>query len=117
MTLQLDEVLTPVGQPPPPPTERARVTVQEPPRTVRVDGEERSTVAISFQSEALGRLDLRLEVGGTRVRAGVEAPAGALVRARATAPPSRLQASLHAGTGLEAEVRVTPRRDPLDLYA
>ena len=116
VTLQLDEVLTPVGQPPPPPVERARVTVQESPRTVRVDGEERSTVAISFQSEALGRLDLRLEVGGTRVRAGVEAPPGRSYEL-AQGAADRLQASLHAGTGLEAEVHVTPRRDPLDLYA
>ena len=115
VTLQLDEVLTPLGQPPPA-AERPRVTVQEPPRTVRVDGEERSTVTLSFQSEALGRLDLRLEVGGTRVRAGVEAPPGRSYEL-ADAAAARLQASLHAGTGLEADVRVTRRRDPLDLYA
>jgi hypothetical protein len=115
VTLQLDEVLTPLGQPPPA-AERAKVTVQEPPRTVRVDGEERSTVALSFQSEALGRLDLRLEVGGTRVRAAVEAPPGRSYEL-ADAAAARLQARLHAGTGLEADVRVTRRRDPLDLYA
>jgi hypothetical protein len=116
VTLQLDQVLAPGGQPPPPPAERTRVTVQEPPRTVRVDGEERSTVALSFQSEALGRLDLRLEVSGTRVRAGVEAPPGRSYEL-ADAAAARLQAGLHASTGLEADVRVTPRRDPLDLYA
>ena len=115
VTLQLDQVLTAAGQPPPP-AERAQLTVQEPPRTVRVDGEERSTVAISFQSEALGRLDLRLEVGGTRVRAGVEAPPGRSYELAAGAA-ARLEASLHAGTGLEPDVRVTQRRDPLDLYA
>ena len=115
VTLQLDEVLTP-GQPPAAATERARVNVEEQARTVRVDGEERSTVALSFQSEALGRLDLRLEVGGTRVRAGVEAPPGRAYDL-ADGAAARLQASLHAGTGLEADVRVTRRRDPLDLYA
>jgi len=115
VTLQLDQVLPPGGQPLPP-AERARVTVEDKARTVLVDGEERSTVSLSFQSEALGRLDLRLEVGGTRVRAGVEAPPGRSYEL-AEAAATRLQASLHAGTGLEADVLVTRRRDPLDLYA
>jgi hypothetical protein len=115
VTLHLDQVIPPAGQPPPPPSE-ARVTVQDQPRTVLVDGEERSTVTLSFQSEPLGRLDLRLEVGGTHVRAGVEAPPGRSYEL-ADAAAARLQASLHADTGLEAEVRVTPRRNPLDLYA
>jgi len=115
VTLQLDQVIPPSGQPPPPPAP-PRVTVQDQPRTVTVDGEERSTVALSFQSEALGRLDLRLEVGGTRVRAGVQAPPGRSYEL-ANAAAARLEASLHAGTGLEADVRVTARRNPLDLYA
>ena len=115
VTLQLEQVLPPGGQPAPLPADRPRVAVQEQPRKVLVDGEERSTVAISFQSPALGRLDLRLEVGGTRVRAGVEAPPGRSYEL-ADAAAARLQASLHAGTGLEADVRVTPRREPLDLY-
>jgi hypothetical protein len=115
VTLQLDQVLAPAGQPPPLPEDRPRVSVQEPPRRVRVAGEERSTVALSFQSTALGRLDLRLEVGGARVHAGVEAPAGRSYEL-ADAAAARLQAALHASTGLEAAVRVTPRREPLDLY-
>jgi hypothetical protein len=116
VTLQLDQVLVPAGQPAPTPAERPRVTVQDPPRTVRVDGEERATVALSFQSTALGRLDLRLEVGGTRVHARVEAAAGRSYEL-ADAAAERLQAGLHARTGLEADVRVTPRHEPLDLYA
>jgi hypothetical protein len=115
VTLQLDQVVAPAGQPPPLPEDRPRVTVQEPPRKVLVAGEERSTVALSFQSTALGRLDLRLEGGGARVHAGVEAPAGRSYEL-ADAAAARLQAGLHAGTGLEAAVRVTPRREPLDLY-
>lgn len=115
VTLQLDQVLLPGGQAPPP-ADRPRVTVQERPHKVIVDGEERSTVALSFQSEALGRLDLRLEVGGTRVRAGVEAPPGRSFEL-ADAAGTRLQAGLHASTGLEADVLVTRRHDPLDLYA
>jgi hypothetical protein len=116
VTLQLDQVLIPAGPPPAPAAERPRVTVEEPPRTVRVDGEERSTVTLSFQSTALGRLDLRLEVGGARVHAGIEAPAGRSYDL-ADAAAARLQAGLHASTGLEAEVRVTARHEPLDLYA
>jgi len=115
VTLQLEQVLPPGGQPAPLPADRPRVAVQEQPRKVLVDGEERSTVALSFSSPALGRLDLRLEVGGTRVRAGVEAPPGRSYEL-ADAAGARLQASLHAGTGLEADVQVTPRREPLDLY-
>jgi len=116
VTLQLDQVLLPGGQPPPAPADRPRVTVQDRPHKVIVDGEERSTVALSFQSEALGRLDLRLEVGGTRVRAGVAAPPGRSFEL-AEAAGARLQAGLHASTGLEADVLVTRRHDPLDLYA
>jgi hypothetical protein len=116
VTLQLDQVINPAAQPPPPPAERPRVTVREEPRTVRVGGEERSTVALSFSSPALGRLDLRLELAATRISAAVEAPAGRAF-ALADAAAGRLQDGLHARTGLEAAVQVTPRREPLDLYA
>jgi hypothetical protein len=116
VTLQLDQVVNPAAQPPPPPAERPQVSVREEPRTVRVGGEERSTVALSFSSPALGRLDLRLELAGTRISAAVEAPAGRSF-ALADAAAGRLQDGLHARTGLEATVQVTPRREPLDLYA
>jgi hypothetical protein len=116
VTLQLDQVVPALGQPPAQPADRPQVTVADRARTVVVDGEERSSVALSFQSTALGRLDLRIEVGGAHVRAGVEAPAGRSFEL-ADAAAARLQASLHTGTGLEADVRVTPRREPLDLYA
>jgi hypothetical protein len=115
VTLQLDQVLPPPGQPSAQATERPHVAVEEQARTVNVDGEERSTIALSFQSEALGRLDLRLEVEGAHVRAGVQAPPGRSYDLAAAAA-ERLQASLHKGTGLDADVRVTARREPLDLY-
>jgi hypothetical protein len=83
---------------------------------MRVDGEERSTVALSFTSTALGRVDLRLELAGTRISAAVEAPAGRSF-ALADAAAGRLQDGLHARTGLDASVEVKPRREPLDLYA
>jgi hypothetical protein len=117
VTLQLDQavpVTTPaVGDPR---RAAARVQVEDPPRTVRAGEEERSSVALSFTSEALGRLDLRLEVGGGRVRAAVETSAGRPFEV-ADAAADRLHDALHARTGLEAEVRITPRREPLDVYA
>ena len=117
VTLQLEQVVPPAAQPPPTPTQSARVRVEDEPRTVRAGGEERSSVALSFQSEALGRLDLRLElVAGKLVSASVEAPAGRSFEL-ADGASGRLHDGLHARTGLEAEVRVTPRREPLDIYA
>ena len=115
VTLQLQEVVQQPAAPPQAPT--ARVEVEEQARTVRVGGEERHTVALSFSSEALGRLDLRLEVvTGARVHASVEAPAGRSYEL-ADAASGRLQDGLNARTGLEAEVHITPRREPLDVYA
>jgi hypothetical protein len=117
VTLQLEQVVPPAGQPPPTPTQSARVRVEDEPRTVRVGGEERSSVALSFQSEALGRLDLRIElVAGKRVSATVEAPLGRSYEL-ADAASGRLHDGLLARTGLDADVRVTPRREPLDVYA
>ena len=116
VTMQLDQVVNPAAQPPPQASERARVAVEDPPRTVRAGGEERSTVALSFSSPSLGRLDLRLELAGTRVSVAVEAAAGRPFDL-ADAAAGRLQDGLQARTGLEAAVQVTPRREPLDLYA
>ena len=116
VTLQLEQVIPPGIQPPPQETQRARVRVEDQARTDREGGEERSSVALSFHSEALGRLDLRLEVAGTRVRAAVEAPAGRSFELAAAAA-GRLHDGLQARTGLDPEVHITPRREPLDVYA
>jgi hypothetical protein len=117
VTLQLEQVIPAGAQAPAERAQPARVRVEDAPRRVQVGGEERSTVALSFHSDALGRLDLRLElITGKRVAAAVEAPAGrsfALVHAAA----GSLQDGLRARTGLEVEVRLTPRREPLDVYA
>jgi hypothetical protein len=117
VTLQLEQVIPPAGQPVPERSHPTRVQVEDPPRTVRVGGEERSTVALSFHSDALGRLDLRLDlVRGKRVAAAVEAPAGRSFTLAHRAG-ARLHDGLRARTGLEADVRITPRREPLDVYA
>jgi hypothetical protein len=116
VTLKLDEVVNPAAQPPPPPADRPRVTVQDPPSRTSVGGEERARVALSFQSPALGRLDLRIEVASGRVMVGVEASAGRPFDL-ADAASGRLHDGLQARTGLDPAVQVTPRREPLDLYA
>jgi hypothetical protein len=122
VTLQLDQVIPATTQPQAHPSPRARVNVDQPPRRHTVEGEERATVALSFHSAALGRLDLRLEVAGAaaapggRVRADVQAAAGRPFEAADAAAP-RLRDGLAARTGLAAEVRITPRREPLDVYA
>ena len=116
VTLRLDQVVNPAAHPPTLPAERPRVTVQDPPRRVQVGGEERSTVALSFHSPSLGRMDLRLELTGSRLSVAVEAAAGRPYDL-ADAASGRLQDGLQARTGLDAAVQVTPRREPLDLYA
>jgi len=118
VTLQLEQVIAAGAQPAEPQRPQGpRVRVEDPPRAARIGGEDRSTVALSFHSPSLGRLDLRLElVRGKRVTAALETAAGrpfALVHAAAP----RLQDGLRARTGLDAEVRLTPRREPFDVYA
>ena len=116
VTLQLEPAV-PAGTAPPHAQERSHVTVEDPPRSVRVGGEERASVALSFTSPALGRLDLRIEVaGGTRVAVAVETAAGRPFDL-ATAAAGRLHDGLQARTGMTPDVRVTPRREPLDVYA
>jgi hypothetical protein len=116
VTLQLQEVVPPAGQPPAPPADRPRVTVEDAPRRVQAGGEERASVAVAFHSTTLGRLDLRIELAGTRVHVAVEAATGHPFDIAAAAA-GRLEDGLQARTGLAAEVLVTPRRDPLDVYA
>ncbi len=105
-----------LAAPPPPPREEPRVEVGEPPRRNPAMGEDGTTVALSFQSTALGRLDLRIDLGSGRIQVGVEAPAGRAYEL-ADAGSERLRAQLDAATGLSSAVQVTPRREPLDLYA
>jgi hypothetical protein len=93
-----------------------RVEVQEPPRRRGGGGEGTASVALSFQSSALGRLDLRIDLAAGTVSATVEAPRGQALEL-AEDGADRLRDGLAARTGLAAEVRVQPRRDPLDLYA
>ena len=90
--------------------------MQEPPRRNPALGEDGTSVALSFESAALGRLDLRIDLGSGTVQVGVAAPPGRAYEL-ADGGSERLRATLDGATGLRSTVHVTPRRDPLDLYA
>ena len=104
------------GQQAPPTELRPHVEVEEPPSRRRgADGEPADVVSLTFNSPALGRLDLRLELRGEQLLAEVTTPAGRPHQV-ASGDAERLRANLEA-IGLEATVKVLPRHTPLDLYA
>ncbi|MET0687285.1 MAG: flagellar hook-length control protein FliK [Solirubrobacteraceae bacterium] len=121
VTLRLDPQAAGVAPPPPggwdglnprPP----RVAVGEPPRRGGDGDPESATVTLAFDSEILGRLDLRVDLASGTVTAGITAPPGmALELAQEAA--GRLQAALAEKTNRAAQVRVAARRDPFDAYA
>jgi hypothetical protein len=120
VTLQLDgPPVPPPGTEPAPTPARAdippRVAVDDPPGRRCDGGEERSSVALTFQSAVLGRLDLHIELTAGKVEVVVDTPAAVhdLVQDQA----ERLRDGLAVRTERPAEVRVRPRRDPVDLYA
>jgi hypothetical protein len=117
VTLQIDQQTPPLGaQAPLPQADRPTVKVEEPPqRKLGADGEPVDVVSLSFDSPALGRLDLRLELRGERLLADLTTKAGPSLDL-AQASSERLRANL-AAAGLEPTVRVHPRYEPLDLYA
>ncbi len=102
--------------PAPPRPDAPRLGVGEPPRR-NGDGEEGgASVALAFLSPALGRIDLRIDLATRAVQVDVEAPAGRAFDA-ADGAAERLRATLESELERPAAVRVTPRRDPLDVYA
>jgi hypothetical protein len=102
--------------PPPPPPEAPKVTVGEPPRRAPGGEEDGASVSLAFHSPALGRIDLRIDLASGAIQVEVEAPAGRAYEA-ADASSERLRASLEETLERPASVRVTPRREPLDVYA
>ena len=112
----------------PPPEALAQPVVAQPPppvdpRAADADGggkdrhgdPDRPSVALAYETPALGRLDLRIERGPEGVVVSVTAPAGAYALAHARATP--LREALEAKLGVPASVRVLPRREPFDAYA
>jgi hypothetical protein len=79
-------------------------------------GRGRETVSLSYDTPALGTLDLRFELRGDGLRVTVAAPPGrALELARSQA--SELREALLRTGDRPATVTVTARRETLDLYA
>ncbi len=97
---------------PPPP----HVAVGEPPRRNRGSDEGSAGVTLSFVSAALGRLDLRVDVGRSGVSVEVDTPPGQALELASTAAPE-LKDALEQQVGGRASVSIKPRREPLDLYA
>ncbi len=100
----------------PPRADAPRLAVGEPPRRTPSGEEGGASVSLAFHSPALGRLDLRIDLASGAVQVGVEAPAGRAFDA-AEGGAERLRATLVETLDRPASVRVTPRREPLDVYA
>ena len=115
VVLRLDQP-PPAGLAVPPSSPQPRIEVQEPPRRRAQGGESSSSVALSFESPSLGRIDLRIDLAASALSVGVAALPGGPFQA-ADGGAERLRATLESALGLRSTVRVTPRREPLDVYA
>ena len=102
--------------PPPVRPDAPELAVGEPPRRATGGEEGGAGVSLAFVSPALGRIDLRIDLAAGAVQVGVETPAGRAYEA-ADSSAERLRAALEAAFERPASVRVTPRREPLDVYA
>ena len=80
------------------------------------DGEEHASITLSYDSPALGAVGLVLSLAPGAVSVRAELAAG-FAFDMASDAASGLQDRLAAVTGRAASVTVTPRREPLDLYA
>jgi hypothetical protein len=107
---------TPVIGLPMPDGTQARLTVEDEPPEGAHDDPEHASIAIGYESPALGQVGfvLSLAPGGVKVHA--ELAAGTPFELASDAA-DELRERLAAATGRVAEVTVTPRREPLDLYA
>jgi hypothetical protein len=112
--------------PPPPPVAvplpdgmQARIAVTERDEGSRSGADpEQHEVRLTYASARLGALDLHLALtaGGELLRVNVRARAGAPFEL-AERHAAELQQALTAVTGTPAQVLVSPRHDPLDVYA
>jgi hypothetical protein len=95
---------------------RLAVDTQEEGGAGRDGDPEHASIAVAYESPALGLVGLVLQLvpGGVRVQA--ELPAGRPYEL-ADGAADELRSRLAAATGRVAEVTVIPRREPLDLYA
>jgi hypothetical protein len=109
---------TPVVGLPMPDGTQARLTVQEREEDGNHDPDdpEHASIAIGYSSPALGQVGFVLSLAPGAVVVRAELAAGTAFELASDAA-EELRARLAEATGRAAEVTVTPRREPLDLYA
>lgn len=95
---------------------QARVTVDEDGSGQKRDGSEHAAVALTYETPALGAVNLRLELVPGGVIAHAQLAAGRPFELADDAAEV-LRGRLEAITGRSAEVRVSARHDPFDAYA
>jgi hypothetical protein len=116
VVMRMDAAAVAMAAPPPPPqAPPARVGVDEAPQRRQGAGGDEATVALRFETPALGRLDLRVELTAGTVRATVGAVPGRTFEL-ADGGSGALRDALAATTARQASVVIVPRREPLDLY-
>ncbi len=92
----------------------ASVRVDE--RAAEGGPEEERSVALTYESPALGAIELRLSVAPGAASALVGVALGQALEL-ASDRADALREALAAATGRAAEVRVVPRREPIDVYS
>jgi len=95
--------------------QNAELEVDEREGEGRRAGEE-AAVAITYRSPRLGALNFRLALEGGSLTAHVQAAQG-LPYEQAREQAEALREDLHRATGKPVQLKVTPRHDPLDVYA
>jgi hypothetical protein len=84
--------------------------------SARQGGSAGSTLALSYETLSLGTLDLRFELDPAGLRVAITAAPGQPLEL-AGAGAQALQAALEQTGDRPATVSVSPRREPLDVYA
>ena len=116
MTDQAPPAPPPAVQIPLPGGRHAAVHVEEREARPGEDDEDRHSVAITYESPALGAIEFHLALSEGGVVASVRARYGEPFEL-AEEHAASLREAVAGATGRPASVSVLPRRDPLDLYA
>jgi Flagellar hook-length control protein FliK len=95
--------------------QQAHINVDEREGEGRRAGEQ-AAVAITYRSPQLGAIDFRLALEGGRLTAQVRAAQGA-PHELAQEQAEELRDALNRATGKAVQLTVSPRHDPLDVYA
>jgi flagellar hook-length control protein FliK len=115
MRMESEVQQPPIVPVPLPGAQQASVYVGEREGEGRRSGEQ-AAVAITYRSPALGAIDFRLALEGGAVTAQVRAREGAPYEV-AQAQAAELREALNQATGKPVQLTVSPRHDPLDVYA